>query len=320
MKLSIVIAAYNVDKYIEQCLLSVLDQIDNNAEVIIINDGSYDNTKEIITYVNDKYSHKNIIIHNKINSGISDVRNIGASLSKGEYITFLDGDDIWSEEYYSSIMNVIEFKDYDLVEYNAFKFTKNKEKIDSYINIIGDYKGPLDNDKFNRLKVVFENSNWFAWARIYKKELITAIKFPVGRRFEDLCIMPLLYLKAKSIYSINKALIGYRQNEESITRNIKYSDIDDVHFALKKWFSEEELIYLNKDEKTLLSIASLRLAVYVKYLNQVINENDFSETKELRMIIKENLTLKSFLNSSSILLYLYMPKLLCLISKIRRKL
>ncbi|WP_305809723.1 glycosyltransferase family 2 protein [Photobacterium kishitanii] len=282
MKLSIVIAAYNIEKYIEKCLVSVLSQIDNNAELIIVNDGSSDNTKEIIEYICKIYSDKNILLHNKINSGISDTRNLGMSLSKGEYIAFLDGDDIWSKDYYSTIMSVIECESYDLIEYNAFKFSKCENKVDSYIDIVSGIKGSLENDRFNKLNPVFKKSNWFVWARVFRKELISKFKFPTGRRFEDLCIMPLIYLKAKTIYSIEKPLIGYRQNNGSITRNLKRSDIDDVNYALKEWFSKEENNNLTKDEKTLLSIASLRLAVYIKYLNQVINEYDFSETKELR--------------------------------------
>jgi glycosyltransferase involved in cell wall biosynthesis len=103
-KLSIIIPTYNVDKYIEQCLSSLLPQVGKNVEVIIIDDCSTDRTKEKIDKMINKYNRPVKFIRLSKNSGVSFARNMGLSLASGDYITFIDGDDAVSSEYIIAIL------------------------------------------------------------------------------------------------------------------------------------------------------------------------------------------------------------------------
>lgn len=94
IKISIIIPVYNVEKYIEECLISVLNQTMKEIEIICINDGSTDNSLKILN--NYKNKNENIRIVNQENSGLSNARNVGLSLAKGEYIFFLDSDDFFA--------------------------------------------------------------------------------------------------------------------------------------------------------------------------------------------------------------------------------
>ena len=102
-KVSVIVAAYNIEKYIARCLDSILNQTYKNLEIIVVNDGSSDNTGEII----DKYSEKDIrikVIH-KENSGVSSARNKGLDMSTGDYIGFVDGDDTLETDMYELLVS-----------------------------------------------------------------------------------------------------------------------------------------------------------------------------------------------------------------------
>ncbi len=90
---SVIIPVYNGEKFIAEAIRSALRQVDVNVEVIVIDDGSIDNTQKIV----DGF-HENIVFHLRANAGVSSARNFGASIAKGEFLAFLDADDVWAED------------------------------------------------------------------------------------------------------------------------------------------------------------------------------------------------------------------------------
>ena len=126
MLVSIIVPAYNVEKYIEKCLDSLLNQTDNDYQVIVVNDGSTDKTGEIIQR---GYSDKVVYIDKKVNSGLSDTRNIGMQSAIGEYVIFVDGDDYVENDCIQKIRNsVADHKDVDVV-YIGHIEERNGERI-----------------------------------------------------------------------------------------------------------------------------------------------------------------------------------------------
>lgn len=224
-KLSIIIAAYNVENYIEQCIKSVIGQkYVNDIEVIIVNDGSEDSTESIVKKMIDDHTHLDIKVINKKNGGLSDARNKGLSIATGEYITFLDGDDVLLDNYSCLVLDII--CDNDLVSINARRFIK---KIGDVENDVVD----ITQSKYEDLRLkIFDCNQWFSWARICKRSLFKDVKFPVGRRFEDIATTPKLYFKAEKIHHISEPLIGYRINPSSITRNPIPNDTKDILYAV----------------------------------------------------------------------------------------
>lgn len=209
LKLSIIIPIYNVEPYISDCLESVLAQINPNIEVILINDGTPDNSMVIVEDIinkcsKDQKSRFNII--NQLNQGPSIARNTGLKLAKGKYIAFLDSDDKLLPKYIEHIFKEIESADYDIIDFNILTSTNDVIRLRS---------SGEDN-----LDSVFKAGTWYNCARVIKRDLFNKHKFTPDIYYEDLALIPLLYLEANSIRHIDTPLYWYRRNEEGITNTI----------------------------------------------------------------------------------------------------
>ena len=211
LKLSIIIPIYNVEKYIKDCLNSILSQKTNDFEVICIDDGSVDNSGKIC----DKYATLDSrikVIHQK-NKGVSFSRNLGISLSKGQYIAWIDPDDTISKEWFNEINKHLN-ENIDIVLFD-YILVKNREK--EYIN----YKrksGYLENTSFLYDVLEDKKINSHLWRCVCKKILFNKIKFPDNTNIrEDYAVLPYVIKKAKRIFYISKCLYFYRVREHSLS-------------------------------------------------------------------------------------------------------
>ncbi|WP_119054889.1 glycosyltransferase family 2 protein [Acinetobacter colistiniresistens] len=216
--LSIIIPVYNVEKYIQECLLSIYNQIESNIEVII-NDGSTDHSAQII----DEFTHKlpsslkqNFIVIHQNNQGVSHSRNNGIQQARGNYITFIDSDDIIADHYISNILFAIK-KSPDLVQFNAYCFfesapEKNYHLSQSSLSGLHKVNDELLCDLFNK-------NNWFSWLRVYKRELLLDNPFPTNMtHFEDAFIVSKILSEIENIFMIKQSIYHYRILENSATR------------------------------------------------------------------------------------------------------
>ena len=309
MLLSIIIPIYNVENYLLECLNSIAFQIDNEVELILINDGSTDSSYQIASKFSIENPEINIKLVNKSNGGLSDARNVGINESQGEYLGFLDSDDILTKDYYRIVKDEL-VKDIDLLEFDTFRFIDSLNLNESDVLGITLYKDNIN--YFKSMSGVFKNSTWFVCTRIFRKSLFDNIQFPKGRHFEDVAITPILYLKSKNIISIKKGLLGYRINPNGITNNLKISDIDDLDFCLDNWFSWQKK-FGNEDTKVLFGMSNLRLSVTARWINQLVNKNDLQLTKKIRRKIIKNTPIKSYLYSFKSILSLFFPKIIILL-------
>ena len=184
------------------------------SEVIIIDDGSTDNTLEKIKLVSAKYPTKRIKILTQENLGVSAARNTGINYSTGEYVTFLDSDDYYAPYFWDIFPDTLESEDYDIFEFNALQFEKYQEET---LNIVR-FDAATHFIKISQRIPAFRNSQWFPWARVYKTNLLRLnnIIFPDNCHYEDMHTIPQIYLVAKSVFPIKKNLIHYRKNDSSI--------------------------------------------------------------------------------------------------------
>ncbi|AYO52795.1 glycosyltransferase [Acinetobacter wuhouensis] len=230
IKLSVIIPIYKVENYIIECLESVCCQLVEGVEVIVVNDGTPDNAMLMARqYISEKYNHleKQFVFIDQENQGLSGARNTGISVAKGEYLMFLDSDDLIEKEFFLKIFNVLKGRDLDIVQYKAYRFRDDQDqKIDFMVDSpFIEQEKLLDEDV---LKFIFNSSNWFAWLRVYKRDLFSDILFPLRRLYEDAYTVPFIMLKAKTIYFINECLIGYRYNDQGITAKITPKSLDDL--------------------------------------------------------------------------------------------
>ena len=208
--ISIIITAYNAEKTIEKCLNSILDTQYNDYEIILVNDGSTDNTEKIIElFASDKIKY-----YKKENTGVADSRNFGIDKAKGDYITFVDSDDYVSSNYFEGIDKYIN-EGIDIIKRKGIIVKDNKEE-----KIKGDtFDITTGEDAFNKLCFTDIYLDTL-WSYIIKKSLFidNNLYFGKDRFHEDFGLLPLLILKANKIVSLDNYVYYYVQTDNSIMR------------------------------------------------------------------------------------------------------
>lgn len=238
--LSVVIPAYNVEKYIERCITSVLKQKLKDIEIIVIDDGSKDKTADICKKLSQ--DNKNIIFKRVENGGCSAARNLGISMAKGKYIAFLDSDDWVEEDMYLNMVKELEKNQADIVICGIKKIDENK-------NLLSIVEVPKKNSNSEYTDCTTE---WFASPcnKIYRRSLLEKnnIKFLLNiYTGEDMFFNYISFFYSKSIISINKPYYNYFMNENSVSNNYKnrtdiYIVIDElIKFYVTKGVYEENL-------------------------------------------------------------------------------
>lgn len=287
-EVSIIVPVYNVEKYIDKCIDSILGQTFNNFEVILIDDGSTDSS----SIKCDEYTRRDSrikVIHKK-NEGLSVARNLGIKNAKGRYITFIDSDDYIGEEYIKILYDYITINKADIAMCSFKRFKSNNEVIDYYI----DDKISILNSK-ECLENLY-NREWLnyvtVWGNLYKKELFNNIKFPEGKINEDLFIIHKLYLEAKKIIYNNSQLYFYRQTEGSITnKKFTYKNFDDLEAF------EEHINYYIENKYHDLEIQAIhRYCYHLKYFYRRF-KNDVGDLKGLKIIREKHKNIKKYVRS-----------------------
>ena len=282
--ISVIIPVYNVEKYLSQCVESVIEQTYQNLEIILIDDGSTDNSGTIC----DKYLKfdKRIKVIHKDNGGVSSSRNKGMdACSPGGYYLFVDSDD-WLEKtmveklYKKAIETNADIVDcgYKLAYYNKnINVCRNNEII--YKNNVLE-KAYLD-----------DYITCIVWKKLYKKEVFTNVKFPIGKNHEDIFIFLATLQNCKIIVSLPNSLYYYRQRRSSIVNsqfNTKSLDAvsafeHDLIFAKQNNIisiinqAEKALVYCQKDkiDKILLGNNKTQYINIAKKLQKNIRKNLF---------------------------------------------
>ena len=221
MKISVIIIAYNIEEYIERCLKSVLMQSLSEIEIIIINDGSTDNTLKIINELVINDSRVKII--NKKNSGIIEARKSGIEIASGEYILFVDGDDWLELNACDRLYEIATENNLDLIIYNAFWVYKDKK--DSY-SIIKN----KESIKLDPLKNLFLGKIIPAmWGKLIKREFLNKFNIDYPNKIsygEDLATVSSLLINKPKIDILNECLYNYYQRENSITNMVSNKFLD----------------------------------------------------------------------------------------------
>lgn len=264
-KLSVIVPAYNAEKYLERCLNSLLDQTYSNIEIIVVNDGSKDKTKEILDEYSKKYS--NILALHQENKGVSEARNNGLKMATGNYIGFLDCDDYIKPEMYEKLMSKIIQDDYDLVACDTTAVYPDKEILISS-NI-------ADNQNVSKLLI---DAYAVIWNKVYKKSLIDGIYFKKDVWYEDILYLYQVYTRVQKVGSINEALHYYMQNENSITYtyNDKLYDVITNMDQIVTYYKEEGIFDKYKEELEYSYVRYL-FATFIKRLAKSRNKSKYSE-------------------------------------------
>lgn len=216
--ISVIVPVCNVAKYLDVCIVSIQKQTYTHLEILLIDDGSTDESGSIC----DKYALKDErirVIHQK-NKGLSAARNKGLSVCKGEYISFIDSDDFVDRSFIETMYEAMVQSGCDLVCMEAARFYDGDErKVYSYWERICNQKGDYtiySSEQMLNLALYQKLSITDAQLKLYRKNLFRNILFPVGRYYEDLATTYLFILSSNHVAVLGHRLYAYRIRESSI--------------------------------------------------------------------------------------------------------
>ena len=222
--LSIVLPVFNVEKYLERCIKSILEGTYKDLELVIVNDGTKDNSENIIIRYLEKYNNITYIV--KENGGLSHARNVGYTYAKGEYIAFFDSDDYIEKDMYEKLMAKVKDYNYDIVVCDLYmEYEQTGKKIYVGSNVEKEYKNvEEDNNEISIRKEIMENIYIAVHNKIYKKELIektfeNGMPFVNGMYYEDIVYTYSILQNTRSISFVKEPLYYYVQRTSSISNN-----------------------------------------------------------------------------------------------------
>lgn len=317
-KISVIVAIYNIEDYVSECISSIINQTYTNLEIILVDDGSTDSSGKIC----DNFQKKDdriAVIHKK-NGGLSDARNAGIKECSGDYITFIDGDDFVSPIMYETMIKLLNNKDNQIIVCApAF----NNQDL---INDISQTKQKcITENSDNAIKYIFNDyiCGNYAWNKIYSSSLFDGIKYPKGKYFEDIYVTYKLFLKANWITLINDKLIFHRSRKNQITspENVSFQLIKDHIGAYLNLYKDQKMLkHKNIVCKNMLDC--LKRCKRLTIQNKVIDADKKEVIKYINKYIRKYCK-KEYLNSSNylqsrILLIFNHIAILYLLSKAKR--
>lgn len=219
-KISVILPVYNTEKYLNKCLDSLVNQSLNEIEILVVNDGSTDNSQNIIDSYADKYAQ--IKSFQKPNGGLSDARNFGIDRSQGEYIAFVDSDDFVDLSMFEKM--------YDLAKKHQAEIVFcDLEKVDESGKSFRELpQSPQLPEKIvlNENFTVFGEMSCFACNKLFHQKLFENHRFLKGIHFEDIELIPKLILKSNIVAKINEPLYKYFERQDSITKSHTAKGLD----------------------------------------------------------------------------------------------
>ncbi len=241
-QVSIIVPVYKVEKYLSKCVESLLKQTYQNIEIILVDDGSPD----ICGKLCDEYAEKDKrvrVIHKK-NGGLSDARNVAIPMASGRFIAFVDSDDWVSAYYVEHLYDAIVKDDSDLAcswFENVFEDSKPQNMATKELN---DYRC-LDRTTCLKKMLYQDGVECCAWGKLYKKEIIADLKYPVGKLYEDIPVTYQCVKRAHKVAMVSNVDYFYLQRKASIQyQNFNSRKLDGVNHcrqlmeAVKKDFPE----------------------------------------------------------------------------------
>ena len=266
--ISVIIPVYGVEKYISQCLDSVINQSYKNLEIIVVNDGTKDRSAEIAR----EYAQKDnrIKVYDYENGGLSVARNRGLELAKGEYISFLDSDDWLHPDFYKKLADALETNNADIAKCSFIEIDTATEKIKCFQ---GSKIKEADFGLYFSKGIL-----WIVvWNALYKREIVTGVLYPAGVNFEDNYASGMYIFKAGRVVELQDALYYYRRNLSGLSKEIKKRPFDSL-IAISRL--KNDLLQLGFTDKRLDYCISLE--VY-----HIIRDRSMSPLYRIKAIDKE---------------------------------
>ncbi len=293
MLFSIIVPCYNVSRYLEKCIESVLHQKLQDWEMILIDDGSTDNTSEIINYYNGK--DKRIKKIYQKNMGLSAARNRGIKEAAGKYILFLDADDWYKNEQCLDKIAIGAKKDVDIIVFQLDKITESGRccHVENNLQFFPDYERIYTSKEY--LETVLSKNDVYEWFPVlyaYRKTLFEKEMFDESIRFfEDVDFVYRIILKAEKLFVIKDSIYQYRIGRDGQLTHVSKELIKNRISVTKKNIKLVNVTIVNKKMKKLLNGNFVRgyfwSIIMINYLEE-------KEQKEILLLLKKNKCLMKY--------------------------
>ena len=265
IEVSVIVPVYNVEKFIRQCLLSVERQTYRDYELIIIDDGSTDQSGAIC----DQYAqtHRNVTVIHQDNQGLSAARNNGVRIAKGDYISFIDSDDYVSPDYLTYLVDQIEKTGADIAIGKSIIVFEDNNRFPKLI--MGSYE--VFSTEEALIHMMYEKKYLgTAWGKIYKKELVVKHPFPEGALYEDLAVAYKIFGDAEYVSYGDAIIYFWRHRKNSITKQrISSKHLKSLEYAA------EQIRYMQENYPNAVPAAKYKIAgKVVNLIPYIFTEND----------------------------------------------
>lgn len=274
-KISVIVPCYNVSTYLDKCVESITKQTYKNLEIILVDDGSTDDTGDKCDLWGKKDNR--IKIYHKKNGGLSSARNYGIDHCSGDYIAFVDSDDFIHPNMYESMYNCLISTNSDITICRFKKFYENDNTVDFKCdNCVIEL-----NDSQIMNELLKGSYSDHAWNKLYKKELFSKIRYPEGKNFEDIGTTYKILDISNKICIINNEYYGYLIRGNSITGKISLKSLYDMTDLVNERF--DYLLNNSFVDKNIL-IANKIHYIYLYFLNIAkFFVNDKFETEKYKI-------------------------------------
>ncbi|MED4230137.1 glycosyltransferase family 2 protein [Priestia megaterium] len=310
IKVSIVIPVYNTEAYLKECLNSLVEQTYPNIEIICINDGSTDNSGEILNNYEKRYS--NIKVINQENTGLSGARNTGIKNSQGDFLFFLDSDDFLSNKYIvEELLKHAITDQLDIVvgDYICY-YDKNKNV--PYKHNIEMYNMVMSGSELLNIGIRNNTINSVVWNKLYKRECIQDELFLEGLLYEDMEYTLRVLSKCNRVKLINCNTVNYRQRDSSIMNSAVSlkKGLDYIKIAkeiVKQCYSTKN----NEIFSTWVSIClikAIKIAIQLGTMERKIIVKEIQTIDNLGEVLSKNIFLKHKFFTAALHIYLRSTK------------
>lgn len=277
VKVSVIVPVYNVELYLRKCLDSLVNQTLKDIEIILVNDGTKDNSADIMQEYAQKYS--NIRIFEKPNGGLSDARNFGMKYATGEYIGFVDSDDYVETNMYGLMYNSAVENDSDMVECNFFHDYPDSQDIE-----IG--------EKYNDIQHMIMLGRSVVWNKIYRREWLQKndITFTKGTNNEDVEFYGKLIVHLNKISYVDEPLVHYVQRDSSLNHeaSLRMLQILGVLQRIIQYYKDNNYYSVYEKELEFLCARIILCSSFLR-LTRISNRKDrrYALDKSWKMLVEE---------------------------------
>lgn len=324
VEVSIVIPIYKVEKYLERCVQSIIEQMDSSLEIILVDDGSPDKCPVICDEYAEKY--ENIKVLHKKNGGLADAVKAGTLMAAGNHIAYVDSDDWLEHGWYDMVKTILrEHTDIDTIMYGFQRVINDKKQAsDSYLLLEEGYYDKTSVEKVKKTYMIPGGIGPTRWNKIYSKKIALKCLEYYDTRIsigEDMIFSAIATDLMNDTYIVKKSFVNYYINDGSMTQhfNEKYiSSFEYLFRSLQKYYGNAPVLYYINyiNMRTMVNaVGKSDLNNKVQYLRDILKKENIH--KRLELVSMQDLDFTNRLLLS--LMLKNMPRILLLIGAIYRK-